>query len=140
MSVMDRFATLLLIAMAITEAYAKSTIKKKKKKFPIGAIIGIIIVVVIIVIIVCVVLFLLKRKKSKAAKFGNVEAPGQGYAMNTGGPAPSKYEPVTTQPQEYQQQTNYQNQTPYGQGPPQNQAYGQGPPAQHGAAGDYYKP
>lgn len=116
------------MAMAVGEAFAKSKTYKKKKKFPIGAIIGIIIAVIIIIIVVCLVLFLLKRNKAKKAKLAGGNVGGE-YPMASNAPPLGKYEAVRP-PQEYQQQTNYPQQTPYGNGPPQ----------QHGAAGDYYKP
>jgi flagellar basal body-associated protein FliL len=116
--------------MAVGEALAKTKIKAKKKKFPIGAIVAIIIVVIIIIVVLCVVLFLLKRRKNKkASQAQNMggEQPSS-YPMANGGPVPDKFEPIGNNPQQYPQQSNYgngpyQQQTNYGNGPPQQQGY-----------------
>jgi cell division protein FtsN len=45
-----------------------SAVKKGKKKFPIGAIVGIVIAVIVIVIVVAIILIIIKKRNAKKAR------------------------------------------------------------------------
>ena len=65
-------------------------VRRKKKKFPVGAIVGIVIGVIIIAAIVLVALFILKRRKAKTNQLTG--APSGGF-NNTSAPANTQYNP-----------------------------------------------